>query len=194
MKETLRPPTLSESALSDKQREVYDAILSGPRGHVVGPLRVWLQSAEMAERAQALGQFARYDSSLSSKHSELAILVTGRYWSSDFEWNQHAPIALSAGVPASVVDAIGQGKTPVFEDDDLRVIFRFAVELHRDKVVSDAVYADAVDLLGVQGAVDLVAVCGYYTLISMTINAFHVSPGNGPELPKIDTPPHLMFR
>lgn len=86
-----RLPILDESALTAEQREVYDRIASGPRGAVQGPLRVWLQSPEMADRAQALGQYARYDSALPAVLSELAILVAARIWSARMEWAHHAP-------------------------------------------------------------------------------------------------------
>ena len=76
-----RIPDLIPDQLSADQRRVHDAIVAGPRGAVQGPLRVWLTSPTLADRAQALGQFARFDSSLSKDLSELAILVTARFWS-----------------------------------------------------------------------------------------------------------------
>ena len=85
-----RLPELDEAALTAHQQKVFDDIASGPRGNVYGPLRVWLQSPGLAETAQALGQYARYDSALPEHLSELAILVTARYWSSGFEWSHHA--------------------------------------------------------------------------------------------------------
>lgn len=189
-----RLPELNEDALTPEQRAIHDEILAGPRGQVVGPLRVWLQSPGLADKAQALGQYARYDSALPPKLSELAILVTGRYWGSEFEWSHHAPIALAAGVPEAAVDAIGQGERPELTDETMAAVFDFAVELNRDKRVSDAVFARASAALGTPGVVDLVGVCGYYTLISMTINAFDVPYDGGPRLPAIDTAPHDMFR
>ena len=189
-----RFPDLDEDSLTPEQRKVYEEIMAGPRGHVVGPLRVWLQSPGLADRAQALGQYARYDSILPAKLSELAILVTGRYWGAEFEWNQHAPIALDAGVPEAAIEAIGRGEKPKLTDDHMAAVFDFAVELHRDKHLSDAVFARASELLGTPGVVDLVGICGYYTLISMTINAFDVPPDDGPRLPVIDIAPAELFR
>ncbi|SMY08040.1 carboxymuconolactone decarboxylase family protein [Flavimaricola marinus] len=180
--------------LTEAQARVHDAIKNGPRGNVIGPLRVWLTNPEMAEKAQALGQYARYDSSLPPILSELVILVTGRYWSSGFEWAQHAPIALEAGLDPAIVAAIGQGRRPEFTDETQRLVFDFAAELHRDKVVSDATYGQVVEAMGVDAAVDIVAICGYYTLISMTINAFDIPVGDGASLPLIDTAPAEMFR
>ncbi len=184
-------PEVSE--LTPAQVEVHHAICSGPRGHVVGPLKVWLTNPQMAQASQALGQYARYDSVLPPELSELAILVTGRYWSSGFEWGQHAPIALDVGVPSLVVETIAKGKRPEFDDPRMSAVFEFAVELHRDKQVSDAAYDRVERLMGKEGAVDLVAICGYYTLISMTINAFRLPNESGPALPELTCPAHKLF-
>jgi len=181
-------------ALTDAQRRVCEVITSGPRGQVVGPLKVWLCSPRMADRAQALGQYARYDSSLPRHLSELAILVTARIWSSGFEWSHHVPTALSAGVSWGVINGIGQGQRPELAEPEMRAVFDFAVELHRDRAVSDSVYQQAEQALSTQGVVDLVAICGYYSLISMTINAFDVPDGDGPALPVLDLAPERMFR
>jgi 4-carboxymuconolactone decarboxylase len=181
-----RHPKLDESALSADQQAIHDDIVNGPRGAVVGPLRVWLQSPGLAKQAQALGQYARYDSVLPQVLSELAILVTARYWSSGFEWSHHVPIAIEAGVPSGAVDAISNAKRYAFADAEMQAVFDFAVELHLLKNVTDVTYDKALTLLGQQACVDLVGVCGYYTLISMTINVFDVPDGEGPELPTLD--------
>ena len=181
-----RYPKLDESALSVDQQAIHDDIVNGPRGAVVGPLRVWLQSPGLAKQAQALGQYARYESALPQVLSELAILVTARYWSSGFEWSHHVPIAIEAGVPSDAVDAISKAKCYAFEDAKMQAVFDFTVELHLLKDVTDVTYDKALTLLGRQACVDLVGVCGYYTLISMTINVFDVPDGEGPELPALD--------
>ncbi len=189
-----RLPDLDPANLTPAQQPVYDAIVAGPRGEVVGPLRIWLTSPDMAVLAQALGQYARYDSVLPMALSELAILVTGRIWSSGFEWAHHAPLAIGAGISAAAVDRIAQGLRPDLTDPAQQAVFDFAVELHRDRQVQDSTYAAAQAALGDQGVVDLVAICGYYTLISMTINAFHVPDGQGPKLPPLSTPVTDWFR
>ena len=169
-----RTPVLDEVNLSPAQQAVFDAIKSGPRGVVQGPLRVWLQSANLADKAQALGAFCRYGTSLPPRLSELAILVMGAHWQAGFEWAAHAPIALKAGVDAAAVEAIRKGETPVFADAEARVIHAFASELLRNRRVSDATYTEAVQLFGAKTVVDLVGILGYYTLISMTISVFDV--------------------
>ncbi|WP_438974763.1 carboxymuconolactone decarboxylase family protein [Roseicyclus sp.] len=189
-----RLPDLNPDTLTPDQRRVHDAIVAGPRGAVQGPLRVWLTSPALADRAQALGQFARFDSSLSHDLSELAILVTARIWSSGFEWRHHAPIAQAAGVPEAAIAAIGAAQRPQFDCAKQKAVFECAVELHRDHKISDASFAAGMVALGEVGMVDLVGVCGYYTLISMTINAFEVPDGDGPELPQLTLPVSEYFR
>ncbi|MEN3793523.1 carboxymuconolactone decarboxylase family protein [Fulvimarina sp. MAC3] len=169
-----RPIDLDENALTPEQRTVFDAIASGPRGIVEGPLRVWLQSPELAEKAQALGAFCRYGTRLPPKLSELAILVTGAFWQSGFEWAVHAPIARQEGLGETVIEAIRLGNRPDFSDEAEEAIYDFANELHRDHRVDDDTYRRVTALFGQEGAVELTGILGYYTLISMTINAFAV--------------------
>src|SRR3546814_13885424 len=90
----LLPP--EPANMSEHQRRVYDAIMSGPRGRVRGPLAVWLHRPGLAEPAQALGQYCRYDSSLDPALSELAILTMAALWRAEFEWCAHYPIRSEA--------------------------------------------------------------------------------------------------
>ncbi|TDF62871.1 carboxymuconolactone decarboxylase family protein [Cupriavidus sp. L7L] len=180
--ERLNP--LKPEELTPEQQEVHAAIASGPRGQVRGPLAMWLHRPGLANRAQALGQYCRYDSSLSPRLSELAILLMARTWMSEFEWWAHKPIALKAGVAEDVVEVIRTGREPAFVKEDERVIHEFLTELHATRNVPDELYQRAMAVLGKDQVVDLVGLAGYYTLISMTINVFGVVPpdGSAPEL------------
>jgi 4-carboxymuconolactone decarboxylase len=181
-----RMPDLDPAKLSPEQRKVYDAILAGPRGHVVGPLRVWLQSAELADKAQALGAFCRFGTSLPPRLSELAILVTGAHWQAGFEWHAHAPMGQKAGLDAAAIEAVRVGKTPTFAKADETAVYTFASELLKTRKVSDATYARALAELGQKGVIELVGILGYYGLISMTINAFEVPLPAGAPSPFAD--------
>lgn len=174
-----REPALDVGSLSQEQRVVYDAIHAGPRGTVRGPLAVWLQSPGLAQRAQELGAFCRYGTSLPPRLSELAILVTGAHWRAGYEWHVHEPIARQNGVSEDVVEAIRTGQAPVFVQEDERVVHRFATELLTAHEVSDDTWARAQSLLGMRAVVDLVGLLGYYGLISMTINAFRIGLPEG---------------
>jgi 4-carboxymuconolactone decarboxylase len=174
-----RPPVLDETHLTAEQQAAFDDIRSGPRGLVEGPLRVWLQSPVFAERAQKLGAFCRYETRLSARLSELAIVIVGAHWRSGFEWSVHAPIAAKAGIDSEVLEAIRVGARPSIIRIDEKAVYRFSHELLETKRISEDAYEDVVKLVGTEGAVELVGILGYYTLICMTINAFEIPTADG---------------
>ncbi|MDD2859877.1 MAG: carboxymuconolactone decarboxylase family protein [Acidiphilium sp.] len=161
--------------MSATQRAAYDAIAAGPRGKVEGPLAVWLHSAELAHRAQALGEYCRFGSSLPPRLSELAILVMGAYWQAGFEWQVHAPIAEAAGIAPDVIAAIKRRERPVFAEADAQAVHDLSRELLDSRDVADSTYAICQLSLGDRGLVDLIGILGYYGMISMTIKVFKIT-------------------
>ena len=160
--------------LTEEQKEIHDTIVSGPRGHVVGPLRIWLNNPGLARSAQTVGEYARYGTSLSKGLSELAIITTGRVWSSAFEWEHHAPLAIEGGIDPEYVKIISMGQRPNFTMAEEEAVFDFAAEANILKNVSDNTYNNLVNILDETAAIDIVGICGYYSLISMTLNVFKV--------------------
>lgn len=169
-----------------RQSEVSEAIASGPRGGVRGPLAVWLHRPELAARAQDLGRYCRYDTVLGDKLSELAILVTGRIFGSEYEWQVHKGFALKAGLSPDVIEAIRQNRRPEFDEPAQELVHDIARAAHEQRNVDDALYARAVALIGEPALVDLVGLLGYYTLISLTINVFKVPPPGDEPAPELD--------
>ena len=160
--------------LTEEQKEIHDTIVNGPRGHVVGPLRIWLNNPGLARSAQTVGEYARYGTSLSKGLSELAIITTGRVWSSAFEWEHHAPLAIEGGIDPQHVKIISVGQRPDFKKTEEEAVFDFAAEANILKNVSDNTYNKLINILDETAAIDIVGICGYYSLISMTLNVFKV--------------------
>lgn len=163
------------SNLTPEQQAVHDKVVSGPRGRIAGALTFWLHRPELADRAQELGLYLRYNTKIPARLSELAILVTARHWGAEFEW-MHAPIALKAGHTETVVDALKQGRVPEFQNEDEKIVYEISKDIHTNRHLSDDLYAKGIQTLGEEGMVDLVAILGYYSLISMTLNTFHILP------------------
>ena len=161
-------------------------IEEGPRGSVVGPLKCWINNPKFAASAQELGKYARYESSLPPILSELAIITTGRCWSSHFEWEQHAPLAEKNGIKKKDINKIAYAVRPIFKEQKLQVVYDFSAEININKKVSDELYRKTYNLLGQNSIIDIVAICGYYNLISMTINTFEIeAEGSKWPLPEI---------
>jgi 4-carboxymuconolactone decarboxylase len=175
-----RLPLLDPERMSPAQKEVHDVIVSGPRGRVQGPLAMWLYRPDLADKAQRLGRYCRYDSSLPPRLSELAILITARIWDAAYEWNAHVPHAQAGGVDQTVIDALAADQEPIFTAEDEQLVYDFARELNLTRGVSSELFDRAIACLGQEATVDLVGVLGYYGLISMTIKAFDVAPVDAP--------------
>jgi 4-carboxymuconolactone decarboxylase len=166
--------------MSPEQRQVASDIASGLRGSFGGgPFEIWLRSPAMADRAQKLGEFVRYRTGLPARLSELAILVTARIWTAQFEWQTHEDFALKGGLSQAVIDDLRLGLKPNFSAADEELIYSFCHELYATKTMSAPTFAAAIDMFGEKALVELVGLLGYYALISMTLNVFDVAPVEG---------------
>jgi len=174
---------LPREEMTEEQRDLVDAILSGPRGSLAGPFEPWLRSPELGNRAQALGEFCRFHTSLEPRLAELAIILTGAHWRSQFEFWFHANKAREYGMPESVIEAIRTHQAPVLADRAERALYAVVSEYLATTRVSDATYREAVETLGERGVVDAVGIVGYYGLVSMTLNVFQVGLPDGAEPP-----------
>ena len=179
--------------MTTEQHRVYTDIVSGPRAAIhgrsiglSGPFNAWIRSPELADHAQQLGAFLRFRSQLPARLAELAIIVVGRHMSAAFEFAAHAPLAIKAGLSEQIVEAIRTQQPPHVGAPDEAVVYAFAVALMRAHQVDDATYAQALALLGEAGVVELVAIVGYYSLVSLTLNTFRVPLRAGMTDPFVD--------
>src|ERR1041385_2816621 len=115
---------------------------------------------------------------------ELAILVTARHWTAQYEWQAHHRSALQAGLRAGICDAIAAGRRPASMQKDEEAVYTFVSELLNTKQVSDATFAAAKNAFGERGVVDIIAVTGWYSTVSMMLNVdqYPVLEGTQPEL------------
>jgi len=164
----------SPETMNAEQRAVYDDIISGPRARLVGPLRAALHNPALADRWQKMGALLRFGTSISARHSELAILVTARRWNSQLEWYVHAAAARAAGLPQAVIDAMLVAQPPVFADAHDGAVYEYARQLLQQGVVEEPVYQAVLGLFGEAGTVELTAIVGYYSMVAMTLNAHHI--------------------
>jgi 4-carboxymuconolactone decarboxylase len=190
-----RLPYLRYDDLDPDRRALWDAIvgsrgagLVNDQGGLVGPFNAFVHAPGVGRRLASLGHVVRFETSIERRLSEVAIITVGARWKAEFEWWAHARMAREHGVADAVVDAIGRGEEPSFEADDERVVYAVARQLADHGQVDSAAYAAARRLLGDAGMVELVSLCGYYTLVSFLLNAFTVPLPPG-ATPAWGTPP-----
>ena len=168
----MRLKLLSPGEMNADQKQTYDESIAGKRGAPPAPMMAWLNSPEMARHATRLGEVMRYNTSFPAQLSEIAILVTARHWTSHYEWWAHKRLALKGGMELHIIEAIRDRRTPTFDDPEGQMIYDVAKSLHEGHGVSKPLYDEAVELLGERGIVEIIGLCGYYTLVAMTLNTF----------------------
>jgi 4-carboxymuconolactone decarboxylase len=184
---------LHRDQLSPEAQAVWDGIVGtrGSRliteqGGLAGPFNAFVHAPDVGRGLTELGATLRFGTSIERRLSEVAIITVGARWKAEFEWWAHAGMARRHGVPDAVVDAIGSGLAPPFLAEDERIVYAVASQLANGGQVDQATYDAARELLGDTGLVELVSLCGYYTLISFVLNAFAVPlpPGAEPMWPR----------
>lgn len=193
-----RLPYLRHDDLDPAGQKVWDFVvgtrsdqLVNEEGGLVGPFNAFVHAPGVGEQLAALGAAVRFGTSIERRLSEVAIITVGARWKAEFEWWAHARMALDHGVPADVVAAISSGEDPPFAAEDERIIYTAASRLVETGRLDRDSYEAARRLLGDAGLVELVSLCGYYTLISLLLNAFAVPlpPGAEPRWAAPDDPP-----
>src|SRR5262245_10058989 len=165
-----RLPQQTREALDDDGRQVWDSI-TATRGSVVtdegalaGPFNAWVTAPGIGGCVAELGAALRFASSIDRRLLEVAIITVGARWQAEFEWWAHSRMALAHGVSREVVDAIARDEAAPLGDDE-RVVHSVARQLVDTGHVDQPTYDAARDLLGDRGVVELVTLCGYYTLV-----------------------------
>ena len=176
-----RLPYLRRDDLTDPAAALWDSIVAsrgsaliGESGGLMGPFNAWVHAPDVGRRLSALGAQLRFRTAIDRRLLELAIITVGAHWKAEFEWWAHSRMARDAGLADQVIEAIRRGDVPAFSDDGERVVHTVAAELVTTGSLGEATYADAERQLGPAALVELVSLCGYYTLVSFTLNAFTV--------------------
>jgi 4-carboxymuconolactone decarboxylase len=171
-----RLPPLAPATWTEAQRVCADEIIQGPRGALIEPFVPLLRSPELCTHVQRTGEYLRYRSAIGLRLSELAILVTACHWRQQVEWSIHAPIAMREGIAPEVVEALAAGRRPDYQRADEALVHDFTQESLHERRVSDTTWAAAREVLGEQGVVDLLGIVGYYTMLSIVMNAAQTPP------------------
>ena len=197
-----RLPYLRHDDLDADGRAVWDGVvgsrpgqLVNDQGGLIGPFNAFVHAPQVGRHLSALGRVIRFGTSIERRLSEIAIITVGARWKAEFEWWAHARMAREHGVADEIVDAIGNGADPPFQAGDERAVYTAARQLAEAGQLDQGTYDSARQFLGDAGMVELVSLCGYYTLISYLLNAFAVPLPAGatpawPDSP--DTPGHAV--
>jgi len=175
---------LTYQSMTPEQKKMFEDLISGERRGAAGPFNVLLRSPEMGNLAQQFGASMRFHSSMPPKLNELAIIITARHWTSQYEWYAHRRAAATAGLNEPIIQAIASGRRPTGMQADEEAVYNFCTELLTTKQMSDKTLEATKAKFGERGVVDLIGVTGYYQLVSMLLNTdkYPLPDGVTPEL------------
>lgn len=183
--------------LDAEQRRLYDTLTTGQRravhdtlpaavhmtdaeGRLQGPFNAMLVHPGLGTALQEVSRRLRFEGHLPARTREIVILVVAAAEQSDFEWAAHAPIAASVGVDEQVVEGLGAGIVPDFDDLYDRAAAHLASALVNSGDVDDATFAAVQPVLGDDGVFEVSTTVGIYRLIAQQLRLFRVPAPPGP--------------
>jgi 4-carboxymuconolactone decarboxylase len=139
-----------------------------------GPYAVWIQRPNLAEAMLGVLRAIRDQAVLPRRTRMMATITVIRHWGADYAWGVNKPLALDAGVPESVVEAVEKRQKPVFNDANDELAYLVAVELLNERKLSDATFNRAQSILGDEQLTELVSAVGYFSAVALTVVAYDI--------------------
>lgn len=167
------------------QKKLYEAITQGPRaqgpqhfaltdeqGRLNGPFGDFLLSPSVGMALQGVGAALRYETKLTGRARELAILLVAARHHSTFERESHEVIARALGFRQEELDATRQEDMTPFDGVELLVGRTVLALLDGD--LDDAAWKAAEEALGQRTVFELVALVGYYSTLALQLRVFRI--------------------
>lgn len=170
---------------------VQDAELTADQKEILAPMgdrvlnifRTMVTAPKAAKGFLAWGNYVlSKKNDLPAREREIVILRIGFLCKSGYEWTQHVPIGVRAGLTEDEVARIKLGATgPGWSAAD-QALLRASDELHHDQFITDATWAALKAHFSDKQCMDVVFTAGQYTQVSMILNSFGVQLDAGQTL------------
>jgi 4-carboxymuconolactone decarboxylase len=178
-----RFPQPSMEQLNPEQQAVAAEVLKQSSAGLGGPYGMLIKSPELLKRYLMMTDYLRQKTSLPHRLNEMAILLEARLWDAQYEWWAHEPLARKAGLSDTIIGDIRDGKRPSSMQPDEAIVYDVVTELLNKRQLSDNSFGNAKQILGEQQVVDLVAVTGFYVMVSAVVIAGRIAIPNGGPAP-----------
>lgn len=186
-----RLPTVQRQDLDAIGQDAFDTYVSPGTGYETGlrgPIGMWMHSPILAKALFPVRERTRYGSQKDQRLTELTIISTAREINNQYEYTAHEGAARTAGLEEEIIDFVKYRRDfadapaiPTFGITE-RTLIQFTREVVSEERVSSATFAQALELFGREGVMDLVGLIGYYNLVAITLKAFDVHHPPGREL------------
>ena len=103
---------------------------------------------------------------LPSRLREIVILRVARLTGSEYEWAQHAPVALQVGVSQKQLDSISDWKNSAEFNNKERAVLQYTDEVAQKVKVTDQTFNTLKNFFNEQTIVELTMTIGYYEMVA----------------------------
>jgi 4-carboxymuconolactone decarboxylase len=178
-----RLPPLAVDDLNQEQLKLWNAVASvtarerppvDSDGHLLGHYDPLLRSPEVGQRLSDLGIHLRVVTEVPRRFQVLAILTVGAHWHSDFIWRSWSPAGHDQDLDEAGLESIREGRVAAFGDVDDQLIYSLTQALLTTGTVTESLFAQAQNLVGDAGLVELFTLIGYYGLVAFFLNGFGI--------------------
>ncbi len=182
MAQPARPPRISPVPVAERTGQVRELLDQAQVG-------TGADANIFATLVRAPGLFRRWlpfggrllSGKLPARDREILILRTGWNCQAEYEWAQHARIALMCGLTAEEIDRIALDPVDAEWSRFEATLLRAADELHLSFTVTDATWAELAVQYDTEQLVELPMLVGHYHLVAMTLNTLGVELDDGLE-------------
>jgi 4-carboxymuconolactone decarboxylase len=174
-----RIPPLPPAQRDDRTEELLRSLRADPDGPDLNIFATLARHPRLLKRWSAFGGTLLYSGELPGRERELLILRTGWNCRAGYEWGQHVPIALDAGVTEDEVQRVPAGPDDAGWSEQDAVLLRAADELHRDARIGDGTWASLAATWSEMQLIEVCMVVGQYHLVAFTLNSLGVEREDG---------------
>jgi 4-carboxymuconolactone decarboxylase len=177
---------ISPTKLDPEQRSLYASITEGPRaqgprrfdltgedGALLGPFNALLLAPRLGSALQELGAAVRYQTALTARTREIAILTVAAHWDSAFERSSHESVGSPVGLSAEEMAEIRAARVPAL-DDQHELACAHLVRGMVEGDVDDEAWTSWAHVVGDATIFELTTLVGYYATLALQMRVFRV--------------------
>ena len=148
------------------------------RAEVPGPHKIWICNPKLSETIVPTGAYFQTKSALSKAEIEIVTNVINGRWLAAYSNYEHEIIGEKLGhLPPEKVSALIANLPTSFDDLRQQLVYELATTLAQPRIVPVGLFQRAKALITEAGIVDVTVLMGWFTAVSLTLNAFDV-PSN----------------
>lgn len=188
----MRLSQLDHTTLTGDQKALYEDMKDGIEKNfkgftaidgsqdLIGPWNPWLTFSKFGGPVWDLVKALADNPKLPKPVREIAILVTGTHFHSDYELYAHIHVAEDRGLGDDTIRTIVSGHRPPDLPREQGLAYDFAAILVDGGLIPPLLYSAMVDTFGEDGTAEFIYLVGLYCMVSTTLNGFKVPvPADG---------------